>query len=266
MSNKSASIPDLLSTITPPSKDDMKRYRQRQLKDAMENKTCFTYWYPHVLKLGIPTPKSKVIPFGRELTEAIIEENESPQVLDDLSVCVEDIADFANECGYPVFLKNSLFSGKHDWAGTCFIESEDTDILMNIANITSYWSTVANELALFFVVREMINTRAAFTAFGGLPVTEEFRFFSKDGELVSYQPYWPADSIVEPDADDWEEKLKAMSVLGKKDLAQLTAWANQVTASLTGEWSVDFLKGVDGNWWLIDMAEGEKSFRYNPND
>jgi len=35
----------------------------------------------------------------------------------------------------------------------------------------------------------------------------------------------------------------------------------RMNGAYAGCWSIDFAQDVDGNWWLIDMARGEVSFR-----
>lgn len=38
-------------------------------------------------------------------------------------------------------------------------------------------------------------------------------------------------------------------------------WAQEIAKKLRGYWSIDFLADKDGTLWLIDMAEGQKSYR-----
>ena len=41
----------------------------------------------------------------------------------------------------------------------------------------------------------------------------------------------------------------------------LTAYAELVGSLMEGYWSVDFAQGADGQWYLIDMAEGDLSWQ-----
>ena len=40
----------------------------------------------------------------------------------------------------------------------------------------------------------------------------------------------------------------------------LTGYASMVARAIEGFWSVDFCKGADGQWYLIDMATGANSW------
>jgi hypothetical protein len=53
------------------------------------------------------------------------------------------------------------------------------------------------------------------------------------------------------------QRIKAPSAA---QLEEMVATARNVTASLGGYWSVDFLADKEGKLWLIDMAEGQLSY------
>jgi hypothetical protein len=248
--------------IQPPTPEEIAESDRKACQLAEQNPTCFTHWHPQVVALGIPTPASRVIPFGLSLSKAIVDNAAfTESELTEFNNCIEQISDFSQQHGYPLFLKNSLYSGKHSWTATCEIASEETDIALHLGNITYEWLMRSPEVSLYFVVREMLDTTAVFHAFDGLPITEEFRFFSEDGRAIGHQPYWPEKAIISPTVDDWQVRLKSISTLSLGDHQQLSEWADQITNALTGAWSVDFLRDSAGNWWLIDMAEANKSFR-----
>jgi len=158
-------------------------------------------------------------------------------------------------------LKNSLCSAKHYWKDTCFIASPQ-DLEKHISEITYFWACNGNEHALSLVAREMIATAPIFHAFAGeMPVTKEFRVFATDGKLDGWQPYWPEYAIKDPSIEDWKERLAEISTPSPSDLEEMQQLSEKITKKLGGFWSVDFLADKNGKLWLIDMAEGKKSFR-----
>lgn len=245
-----------------PTPAEMRAVRQRRVEAAKNNPTCFTYWFPEVERLGIPHPRSLVIDFPDELSCLLLDERYD-QAAEGMTQVIESIRAFGAEVGYPLFIKNSLFSGKHEWLNTCFIAegASDEQISRQITWLTHLWCMVGGDLALHLVVREFINAAPVFHAFGGMPVTAEYRLFATAGQLNGWQPYWPEKAIQSPDAADWAEKLSAIAVPSEDELDQMRAWAEDVTRRLGGYWSVDFLRDRDGKLYLIDMAEGEKSFK-----
>lgn len=243
-----------------PSEADFTRMREKALARARSNRTCFTHWFPVVESLSLRAPRSLVIDFPPGLTAAIADGDASVKA--QLQDIAQQIRAFGEETGYPLFLKNSLSAVKHEWKDTCFIESADVDIAGHIENLTYSWMVLSGDDALYLVVREMIPTAPAFHAFDGrMPIAAEFRLFATDGKLNGWQPYWPAHAIQRPSAPDWQKRLKAISIPTTAELAEMQTAAEAVTRRLGGYWSVDFLKDRCGNLWLIDMAEGEKSFR-----
>lgn len=260
----SSPLPSLDSIFIPasiPTREELEAMHLRAIERARSNPTCFTRWFPVVERLTIPHPRSVVIDFPDSVTMALLEDRPF-DVADDLSAIAAKIMAFGEEVGYPLFIKNSLFSGKHDWPNTCYIAPGATEeaIIGQIINLTNFWACVGCELALHLVAREFIQTAPVFHAFGGMPVTAEFRLFATDGELNGWQPYWPERAIQAPDTENWQELLASISTPGDEEMNQMRAWAEAVTRELGGFWSVDFLRGRDGKLWLIDMAEGHKSY------
>lgn len=247
--------------IKVPSPEELESIRQRKIEAAKANPNCFTHWFPVVARLGIPHPKSRVIDFPEQLTAMLVNGDEAAgERLDDI---VRSIRAFGDEVGYPLFLKSGLFSGKHEWVNTCFVAEDATDeqIKKQIVWLTHLSMMFGVELSLCLVVRSFIHTEPAFHAFEGTPITPEFRLFATDGKLNGWQPYWPEHSIQKPDTQDWAERLRAISTPGPGELEKMQAWAESVTREIGGFWSVDFLRARDGSLYLIDMAEGNKSYK-----
>src|SRR3990167_484291 len=79
----------------------------------------------------------------------------------------------------------------------------------------------------------------------------------RDSKIDGVQPYWPADSIENPDNPAWETLLTEASILSDMERNILESLVVSVGA-------VDLLQAASGEWWLTDCAEGERSFRYDP--
>lgn len=243
-----------------PSDEELNAIRQRRIEAAKHNPNCFTHWFSVVERLGILSPKSKVVYFPAELSGPLLD-GCTEDLAAMLAPIVSEIQSFGGEAGYPLFLKNSLFSGKHSWVDTCFVPSPDA-VSEHIQAINMDSAMVGCDLSLYLVAREMIETKPAFHAFRGeTPIVEEFRLFARDGKTEGYQPYWPEMAIRHPSAPDWREKLRAISVPSQEDLAYMVECAEKITSALGGYWSVDFLRGADDRLWLIDMALGQCSFK-----
>lgn len=247
-----------------PSEEELKALERSREEKARANPTCFMNWFPTVRKLKIPAPASIVIDFPLWLTKDIINGlGENDQTTEALKGKVEAIRAFGEDHGYPLFLKNSLYSDKFNWANSCFISAEATDaeIIQKICTITYNWMCVGADYSLYLVVREFIHTKPAFHAFNDMPITEEYRIFARDGKVEGWQPYWPENAIREPSVDGWKTLLKEISTPSKNELSTLCALAENVTRNLGGYWSVDFLKDQNGEFYLIDMAVGERSYK-----
>lgn len=249
-------------SIPVPSDEEIEKRAEARFQDAKYNPNQFSNWFHVIEKLKIKTPKTICIPLSRQVQDLVLKEDfEAVQGNKEFLELAEQVRSCFKELNTDkLFIKTSLFSSKHGWKNTCAINL-DSDILNHIANIFYDWFMHSADYALELIVREFIPTKAAFFAFNDMPVTEEYRFFSVDGSTYAYQPYWVASSIRDPDAEDWESKLKAISNPNQETLDLLSELASQVTKELTGDWSVDFLRDENGEFWLIDMAITSQSYQ-----
>jgi hypothetical protein len=202
------------------------------------------YWWPKVENLGIPTPKTLI-------TTNILEGFEA-----------------AREMGFPVFMRTDLCSGKHDWENSCYVDSEEK-LYTNFLKVEEgnvRWEMLGIKPKAV-VIREFLDLETTFTAFiGNMPITKERRYFVKDGNVLCHHPYWPKSAFNNHPArmsNDvlWEQKLEE---LNKDDISELilTEYSRNISDTLNGYWSIDFAKGRNGIWYLIDMALGENSYHW----
>lgn len=229
------------------------------------NKTSMAYWLPLIKHLNIPMPKTEIIP----ITYAEGWDTLSEQTHKDVELS-------AIKMGFPCFIKTDLDAGKHDYVNTCYIPSLEK-LHSNMENLRDD-NFCHDRLFEYIAVREYIQLQSQFTAFHDLPIAPERRYFIDNGQVVCHHRYWPEDAIeffnIKPDTTgkltrfQIEERererclplLRQMNYESPEEIKQLTAYAELVAQVLPEYWSVDFALGQNGQWYLIDMAEGHRSW------
>jgi hypothetical protein len=238
------------------NKDKIRLEREESCKN---NKSCLSYWFPIVSKIeGIKTPKTFLYPIHFEEQLTLLDQPPSSRTKE----VIESIKKQANKLGFPVFIKNSLFSGKHDWLMTCFVNSEDK-LLSHFKKITNFAYGVGCAESMFWILREYINPKYTFTAHNGMPVTKERRYFVENGKVVFHHPYWVPNSVDNPSSPNWESELEAINLESLEEISLLKALTEKVGIALGDSWSVDWMQSDSGEWFLIDMAESNKSFKWH---
>jgi hypothetical protein len=255
-------LDDFFFDLPPPDPDAKNKAIQR----CTQAPTAYENWAPAVASAGVSAPDTVMVPLSFDLQEAMLEGMDIPdEFQSNIDDIVKAVAMMGEKHGFPVFIKTSFVSNKHEWLKTCCLASADREtVIQHVERIVGFQGFSDYLVSSSLLVRQMLETHAEFHAFDGqMPVTQEFRFFASKGKVEGYQAYWPEHSIKgqNPSVADWSERLEKISKLGAKDLAKLIEMAANVTRRLEGEWSVDFLKDRHGKWWLIDMAEGSRSFR-----
>lgn len=235
------------------------------------DRNCLSFWFPVIYDAGLPVPQTIVVEAAEDLTGLL--DGEQPEGWATFGSQLHKAAD---RIGYPLFLRSGHTSGKHGWERTCYVEKAD-DLLAHVAAIVEY-SHMVDLMGLpthVWAVRKLIETEPLFTAFdGSMPITREFRVFARDGLVEHVQPYWPIDAIESPRAAgpvrvSIADALLPVAmgnsyVLEASDLNAVMTLAREASKAVGGYWSVDLLQDTDGKWWLTDMAEGDRSFRWEP--
>lgn len=229
-----------------------------------DDRNDLAYWLPPIQAAGLPTPATVIIHTDADLSSVL--DGVTPDGWDRL---ITQLRAAGAQVGWPCFLRTGHGSGKHQWRDTCHIP--DPDAIAQHVGALVEWSHVVDIMGLptqTWAMRKLIDTTPLFVceAFGGFPVTREFRVFVKDGQAEHVQPYWPPDALVDgrPDNPDWRDLLAAASELTGPERDTFTMLAvRAATAVDTGYWSVDLLQDRDGAWWVTDMADGDRSFRWN---
>lgn len=259
--------------------------------------TCLSYWFPIVSKAdGVNVPRTKIYR-AHSIDIDWIRMSLSGAVswphpeLGDRPALFGAIRAAALELGLPAFLRTGQGSGKHQWTETCFLPDAELPTIARHVFALAEWSEMVDMLGLpydVWVVREMLPVKPLFTAFRDMPIVREFRLFvrTSDGEVWHAQPYWPAHAFthVIPGGSDgtvvWKEEhreglaepqasiLEASQRFGPLEFETLCAQAKNAAVALkqagcpVGDWSMDFLQAANGDWYLTDMAEADKSFKW----
>lgn len=237
---------------------------QESLDEEVEAKNSLTYWFPILEKIKMRVPKTIIVHTGGVQLLRLTDD----EIPDGYLQFHKRLLDAIKIVGFPCFLRSSMTSDKHSWKDSCYLTAEsdltshlrtiiDTSIMANIAGYpfdTSLWA-----------VREMIPTRPIFYTFSGeMPITKERRVFINKGEVLCNHPYWP-DEAFENDKDkipEYATKLKELQSLPEDEERELNLMAKYIARFFKSFWSVDFLQDVEGKWWCIDMAVGERSYHF----
>ncbi|MCP4260327.1 MAG: hypothetical protein GY774_22825 [Planctomycetes bacterium] len=244
------------------SESEIKKIEANKIARSEANPNHFEKWYPAIVEAGLRTPATVVFPITPSLAKEVGKETRDVFQFPELVALVQNITPLFDSMGDRLFMKNSLYSGKHSWAHTCEL-TRDCNIALKIVTNLYEWLMLSPDYASSIVVREMIKTAPVFTAFQSLPITQEFRVFAKDGHAYAYQPYWPAHAIEDynPSEPDWRERLAAISEPSPSQLDEIISMAGTATAALGGDWSVDILYDESNTAYLIDMAVASQSYK-----
>lgn len=229
--------------------------------------TSMCHWFPLVKDLGVPVPRTEIIPVGLEALHKWfcdgLGELEGGKPCGDPE-WLPKIVEAADAFGYPLFLRTDLASGKHGWRGTCHVPAADrlkTRMFGILYEIELQSFTGLPNVA--WVLRELLEPTPGFVyaPFGEMPVGKERRYFVRDGEVECAHPYWPEEAFSSFSEDDERRQILASLSEQRDDERELlTEYAETLAGVLPGYWSVDFYCDAAGKWWFIDAAEGHKSW------
>jgi hypothetical protein len=229
----------------------------------MGDQTALSYWFPKLVAAGVPVPQTilldmapEAVKFFRYLVhgECFPEGGEAAQAFS------AQVAQAAQEFGYPCFLRTDHTSGKHNWDKTCFLQ-DGAGVSDHIAEIVMY-SELAGIVGLPYqkwAVRELLPSRKFGTCpfYSNMPLAREFRVFVDGPEVVCIHPYWPQEALDRGGAVGADHGL----LCALEDEAEVRRLASLAGAAVGGAFSVDVLDTERG-WFVIDMAEAHKSFHW----
>lgn len=245
------------------NKPEMKNPFEEQLDEETEAKNNMTFWYPILQKIKMRVPKTTIV-YSGDVELGYLTDGEKPE---GFKKFLKRMNDALKDFTLPVFLRTGMLSDKHSWNRTCFLKDKK-DLVRHITNLveTSYIANIAGFPFSydFWVIREMLETEPIFNSFpGSMPITKEFRFFINNGKVQCYHPYWPEEAFRNTLTEEQKKKLKEIQTLTKDEEKELNMMAAYIARFFKNYWSVDFLKGIDGKYWVIDMAVGERSYHFD---
>ena len=106
-----------------PNKEEMRKLMIENYWNAKKNKTCISYWYPKIKESSIDVrmPETTFVFSNPSDRYELFDGKPRSRHYSDVISRLEKAAD---EIGYPCFMKNSIYSAKHSWLDTCFIENK----------------------------------------------------------------------------------------------------------------------------------------------
>ena len=224
-----------------------------------ENKNNMAFWFPLLKMIKMRVPKTILIHTGNCDLSNMVDGRRVEGIelfLDRMETAIEEI-------GLPCFIRSGMTSNKHDWKNSCYFDGPSNALLSHIYTIVQH-SFMANIVGLpldysLWAVREIIPTKTIFIDFNHMPITKERRLFIDKGEVICNHPYWPRDCFK---LEHTEQEFNELQSITTHEEGELKLMAEYVGKYFTGFWSVDFLQDTAYNWWLIDMAVGERSYHY----
>ncbi len=215
-------------------------------------------WFPPISAAGLPVPSTEFVLYDPFALYPVLD----GEPMGDFPT--EALHDACKRIGFPVFLRTDLASAKH--GGPSAFKVESPDRLMQCV-FETFEDNCLKDIAAAthaFMVRQYVAIQHTFTAFRGLPIGREWRFFADRDKVLCQHFYWPEDAlnIVQTTGLDWRAQLhKLAAPLAANELNALSDMAvRAVRAVGSGAWSVDFALDLDGKWWLIDMATAGRSW------
>jgi hypothetical protein len=149
-----------------------------------------------------------------------------------------DLKDVPDEA-FPIVVKGRTNSRKFDWATLMFAKDKRAASL--IAHELSKDSLIGNQGLVF---RKYLPLKVLEYGISGTPFCNEWRCFFYKDELLSYGFYWTN-----------SEFRAGITDAGLKVAKQ----AASILKDRVAFFVVDIAEDVDGNWWVIEVNDGQMS-------
>ena len=227
------------------------------------NRNSALLWFPKIKAVGLPVPQTVFVPYSHPECLSIFDGGESAE-FDRLVIAIREAC---GEIGYPAFIRSDLTSAKHSGPSAYKITGTDTVIqpLMETIEDNEMKLWLERDGPLAIMVRQFLVLPAPFTAFGGLPISHEWRLFADADQVLCWHPYWPEEALKDYGdglPSDWRDQLALMH-REPSELPGLKTMAVQAARVCGGGiWSVDFCQDDNDKFWLLDMAVAENSYHW----
>ncbi|UBV44775.1 ATP-grasp domain-containing protein (plasmid) [Deinococcus taeanensis] len=138
----------------------------------------------------------------------------------------------------PLIVKDYVKSRKHEWDEACFIP-DATDIEPAMQVIETFLSRQGEQFQGGVVLRAFEPFKALGThSRSGMPLTQEYRLFVHDGEVISSDMYW--------EEGDYPEAALP--------LERFVEVARRVNSRL---FTMDVAQREDGEWLVVELGDGQ---------
>lgn len=225
----------------------------------LQRETSMLHWWPRI-KNVLPAPKTVILPITLDEVVECIRLLDGHMISEGL---YDRLKSGAERIGYPLFLRTDIGSAKHQYIRTCRLDSEQ-DLLAHLGCLIE-WHLMKDLAPAAVVFRELLDLNAPFTAFAGLPIAKERRYFVDGCKVLCHHPYWPEGAIetyaeTRPLPTKWAEMLAGINEEDEHEVSCISRMAEAFSECVPGFFSVDFAQATSGKWYLIDAARGELSW------
>ena len=240
-------------------------------KNFDKTKNSFDFWFPLVQQSGVKYPYSIIVPEAVEVDWVYFADfiPKSKRTEEAYLSNYNALQKFANEIktylhkfkNKKVFIRNAESSDKHFFTACCILQKDSSaeDIINLLLN--NLQSLLVKDLLGSldtWVLREYIDHDTSYQfntvpSFGDMPLRSERRFFIKNNKTIANTEYWVQEALIHDEMVD-TDYLAKLNNIPKEEIKFLYTETDKI-AQLTDEsWSVDWMKGGDGEWYCIDMA------------
>lgn len=202
-------------------------------------------------------PRYSALPWNKELCDDLKELGAEPInsyrehcYVADLRNWYYDLADFtprtwfaldqAPKDGGPFFVKGATNSRKHLWSTHAYAPDwyAARDVFMRLAEDT----TIGVQP---IYLRQFVPLRKLGEGLNGLPISEEYRFFFLDGQIVGSGFYWSGhvDEAYNPDVVPSDFISRVVAAVGTN----------------IRFWVADFARTEAGDWIVVELNDGQQS-------
>lgn len=218
------------------------------------------YQRTHVKPGELVIPRYSALPFNKELCDDLVELGAQPVNTYREHCYVADLRNWYYDLGGmtprtwfaldqiprdggPFVLKGATNSLKRLWNTHCF--AKDADAATEVFIRLSQDSTIGVQP---IYVRDYVPLTQLGTGLNELPLSEEYRFFVLDAQVVASAFYWSSHS------DEFERQYTS-DVVPQEFIAEIIKRVSPHIRFFV----CDVARGEDGRWWLIELNDGQQS-------
>jgi len=204
-------------------------------------------WFPPIQAAGLPVPRTMFVEY-EPMSLWPICDGQEPRA----DFPIEKLKETAALMGYPLFVRTDLASAKHDGPKSYRANSE-ADLLRCLGR--TFEDNACKDIVDFtrcWMLREFLTIGHSFTAFGGLPIGREWRFFADQDGLKCHHFYWPEEAFEKlynaprGGAKSWQFSRPNRMPKRCKRFQIWPSRRRELSASTAGVWTLPRMKPGNG--------------------